>query len=109
MDTNKIKQAIALIQLFREQQHDIHPQAALCFLYVAYHGEIYQKDLADILEISQASVSRNVALLSRWNRLREQGPDLLENYEDQFERRKKIVRLTAKGKKFVQQIINTIK
>ena len=110
METSKkqLRQAIKLIELFREQQRDIHPQAALCFLYVAYHGEIYQTELADILEISQASVSRNVALLSRWNRYRESGPDLLENYEDQFERRRKLVRLTVKGKALAKQIIDII-
>lgn len=55
-------------------------------------------ELSVAIGIAQSSASRNVAALSNWNRHRSKGHDLLRAYEDPFNRRRKLVELTPKGK-----------
>lgn len=51
--------------------------------------------------LSEAATSRNVALLSTGATFTTPGPGLIESYEDPEYRRRKLVRLTAKGKTFM--------
>jgi DNA-binding MarR family transcriptional regulator len=65
------------------------------------------QDLQDILNMSQSSVSRNVALLSIGT-ISNPGPRLIEAFEDPEYRRRKHVRLTARGKKLFDEIRETV-
>jgi hypothetical protein len=61
---------------------DVEMQALSTFLVIAQHGRDYpMKQLQESLGLSQASVSRNVALLSIGT-MQNPGPKLIEAYED---------------------------
>ena len=98
-----------VVEQFRGIDARMQAQTIQTFLWVAGHDDMPMKDLSDALHISQSSVSRNVSALSKWLRTHDAGPDLVEAYEDPFERRRKIVRLTPRGKKLagrVEEIMN---
>lgn len=97
---------IKVIERFRFIDKGMHAQAMSIFLHVAKHypKEIAMTDIANACDISQASVSRNVALLSSYTRYKTKGPNLLEAKEDMHERRRKLVSLTNKGLKFYNDL-----
>jgi DNA-binding MarR family transcriptional regulator len=49
-------------------------------------------------------VSRNVSLLSKWSWSRKEGLNFVEALEDPMERRRKLVKLTNRGKKLYATI-----
>lgn len=74
-------------------------QQIAAFLYVAERGEVPQADLEDATGVSQSSVSRNVSLLAGGlPSEKREGYGLLETYDDPLYRRRKLVRLTEKGR-----------
>ena len=58
-----------------------------------------------MMNMTQASMSRNVAALSPWHRHGKKGHELLLAQEDPEERRRKIIRLTPKGEKFMLRLV----
>ena len=61
-------------------------------------------ELAQKVGIGLATASRYVAALGKQNRHREEGLLLVEAFEDPMERRKKIIRLTKKGKMAIEKL-----
>jgi DNA-binding MarR family transcriptional regulator len=87
---------------------DVELQAFSTFLVIAERvNDFPMQDLQDILNMSQSSVSRNVALLSIGT-ISNPGPRLIEAFEDPEYRRRKHVRLTARGKKLFDEIRETV-
>ena len=70
---------------------------------------ISMQDISEKLDLAQSTVSRNVFKLSFTNRHRERGIDLLEAFEDPMERRRKLVKLTAKGKRVYETLAELVK
>ncbi len=70
------------VEKLRVLDQEMQLQQVATYLAVAARGEIKMRDLADLVGLSQASVSRNVAALSDWHRLRRPGLGLVEAYED---------------------------
>jgi len=62
-------------------------------------------ELAKRAEIQLATASRYVSALGKVNRHREEGLKLIESFEDPMERRKKIIRLTTRGKKLIHKML----
>ena len=62
------------------------------------------KELAKKIGISPASASRNVAVLSKWNRHDKKGHDLVVSWETPKKRVEKFVKLTSKGERFMQEL-----
>lgn len=102
-------QALEVIRK-RLKQPDVPMTQLLTFAYVADRGgEIPMQDLADLTGVIQSSVSRNVEKLGPGNKAKnELGFGLLEAFEDPFYRRRKLVRLTPRGKDLVEQIDEAI-
>lgn len=61
-------------------------------------------DIAKKASIGLATASRYIGALGKINRKKEEGLQLIESFEDPMERRKKIIRLTAKGRAAVRKI-----
>lgn len=81
-------------------------QQFMCLLVVAKHKDgISLTDLARRSNIGLATASRYVASLGKINRHREEGHNFIEAFEDPMERRKKIIRLTTKGKIALKKIL----
>jgi DNA-binding MarR family transcriptional regulator len=88
---------------------DVPIQTFSTFLVVAERvSDFPMQELQDILGISQSSVSRNVTLLSLGSASLEP-PKLIEAFEDPDYRRRKHVRLTAKGRKLMEEIMHSVK
>ena len=96
---------LRVVERFREIDGEMQAQAMAVLLKVAKSPlPLKMHDIAVELGLSQSTISRNVAYLGDWNRRKEAGHKLLEAYEDPAERRRKLVRLTAKGKRFVKSL-----
>jgi DNA-binding MarR family transcriptional regulator len=80
---------------------------ALRILFViAPYGSrpVPQATVRDMTGLSEAAVSRNLAILGPGHTLRVKGPGLVETYEDPEYRRRKLVKLTARGRSFVESL-----
>lgn len=69
-------------------------------------SELPQKELEKALGLGQSSVSRNIAKLGIGISPEDPGPGLIETYEDPYHRSRKLVRLTEKGRRFCDALIN---
>jgi DNA-binding MarR family transcriptional regulator len=95
---NEFQTHLNTLEIFREIDPEFPIQMAVVFLCVAENEGINMTELYQKARISQSSISRNVAALSKWHRLNKEGHDLIFAKEDPRERRRKIVFLTQKGK-----------
>jgi DNA-binding MarR family transcriptional regulator len=101
--------AKSLIEIHRKfsdylGKRDVELQAVSMFLMIASVGRPFpMQDLQTALGLSQASVSRNVALLSVGS-LANPGPKLIEAFEDPAYRRRKQVRLAPKGRELMKEL-----
>jgi DNA-binding MarR family transcriptional regulator len=92
------------LEAFRRLDPDMPIQYALSFLTIARNEGMSMGDLAQKLGIAQSSASRNIAALSRWHSFGKPGHDLVEAHEDPRERRRKLVRLTARGHALIAEL-----
>ncbi len=103
---------IKIIEEMRKFDPQMESQAIAVFFIVCL-GEgtegISMQEIAKQLDLAQSSVSRNVFKLSVVNRHRERGVGLLESYEDPLERRRKLVKTTAKGKRVWDSLVSLVK
>ena len=99
MDKTNYLKGMKLLREFRKLDSEMPIQMASVFLRVTMQPGITIKELMTLEDISQSSASRNVAALSDWNRARKAGHGLIQAVEDPYERRRKIVTLTPKGKR----------
>lgn len=103
MDTRKALRLLAEVQKI---DPEMPLQQLMCLLVVAQEPDgMSLTDIANKVGISLPTASRHVGSLGKINRKKEEGLNLLEAFEDPLERRKKIVRLTPKGKTAVRKII----
>jgi DNA-binding MarR family transcriptional regulator len=100
-------QLLKHIEEFRKYDADIQSQTIAVFLYVAINegkDGVPMTTIAKGLNLAQSSVSRNVSLLCKWSWSRKEGLNFLESFEDPMERRRKLVKLTNRGKKLYATI-----
>jgi DNA-binding MarR family transcriptional regulator len=102
--TRALSQALGIVEEFRKLSPEIPSQTIATFLYIAVHDPCPMKELVDGLGVAQSTVSRNVAMLDRINRHHEPGLDLVRASEDPNERRRKVVRLTPRGRQLRDRI-----
>ena len=107
MSNNLLK----IIEEMRKFDPQLEAQAISVFFYVADKGGkdgVAQQAISEALDIAQSSVSRNCYKLATINRHRKVGIGLLENFEDPMERRRKHVRLTAKGRRVFKTLTDLV-
>src|SRR5690606_26063331 len=98
----------SLLKELRELDPEMPLQMATTFILVASSPGITMKDLSPQLGFSQASCSRNIAALSKVHRHNKPGHGLVYAIEDPVERRRKIVKLTARGEKLAARLRHII-
>lgn len=114
MGTTKKHPAEALLRILKAMGDEIDPampwQQGLVFLTVALAGDegIDMVDLGREVALSKSAVSRNVGALGEWHRMGRPGLGLVETFTDYEDRRRKPVRLTAKGKAALRKILNRL-
>lgn len=69
----------------------------LTFMHVGSRAEVSMAELEKLTGVVQSSVSRNVAKIGPGLNPKEPGLGLVEAYEDPWNRKRKLVRLTKKG------------
>lgn len=80
-----------------------------CLLIIAKEPDgMSLTDIAQKVGIGLATASRYIAALGKQNRHHEEGLLFVESFEDPMERRKKIIRLTAKGKAAINKLIGEL-
>ena len=98
--------AMRFVRAIRRIDSEMPLQQIHCLLIVAQEEDgISLSELARKAEIGIATASRYVAALGKINRHREEGFNLIEAFEDPMERRRKIIRLTPKGKAALKNIL----
>lgn len=90
--------------LRRDLDDEVPAQTIACFCQIAMRGEMPMYDLIDLMGVSNAAVSRNITKLGNGSP-REPGLKLVEAYEDPEWRRRKLVKLTAKGIKVADKAV----
>jgi DNA-binding MarR family transcriptional regulator len=105
--TTQLAVQLRLIQKFLKAP-ELQAQQILTILAVADRSEIPMADLEKLTGVGQSSVSRNVAKLGQGTSPREPGYGLLEAYEDPEDRRRKLVRLTTRGKALIAQLESSV-
>ena len=106
MNANATK-LLNAIEEFRKFDADIQSQTIAVFLYVGLHAKsegVPMTVIAEKLAMAQSSVSRNVSLLSKYSWRQKEGLNFLVAEEDPFERRRKLVKLTNRGKRLYETI-----
>lgn len=102
----KLKQAIDLLSGVQKVDPDMPVQQLMCLLFIAQEEEgTSLTEIARKANIGLATASRYVSSLGKMNRHKEEGFNFVESYEDPMERRKKIIRLTTKGKIALKKIL----
>ena len=99
-----VKTFARAVDFVREEIGDVPLQALAVFLVVAENGEIPHTHLQKKVGIAQASISRNLMLLSRVDRRGNEGVDLVESFTDPHEHRRKLAKLTTKGEVLVKKL-----
>lgn len=75
------------------------------FIIASYDPRpIPQLTLRELTGLSEAAVSRNLAILGRGNTMDIPGPKLIETYEDPDNRKRRLCKLTSKGRNFMELI-----
>ena len=100
---------LKFIQGVSKIESEMPLQQLHCLLVISQSEEgLSLTELAQKVGITLATASRYVAGLGKQNRHREEGLLLVEAFEDPMERRKKIIRLTPKGRIAVQKLVGDL-
>ena len=105
---------LKVIEEMRKFDNQIEAQAIAVFFFVATkagktNSGVAMQTISEELDLAQSSVSRNCYKLADVNRHKKTGIGLLETFEDPMERRRKLVRLTAKGKRVYNTLLEWVK
>ena len=109
LDRIAIHRLLSAVEEIRNISTDMPMQTLHILLLVAANPGITIAELIKKTGLSQSSCSRNLALLSKTHRLGKPGLDLAEAREDPRERRRKVVRLTPKGRETVALIADSVR
>lgn len=105
---NNLDAILLAVSKMRKVDAEMPAQAMATLLSVANTDRpIRMTEIAEQLQVSQPTVSRNVAYFSATNRHKRKGHEMLEAYPDPEEHRRKLVKLTAKGRRFIKSLYNT--
>lgn len=100
-----VLEEIGRIRAITKVDPDMSLQQLHCILVIATESDgTSLTDLASKVGITMATASRYVAALGKVDRHHREGLNLVEAFEDPMERRRKIIRLTAKGRAFINKV-----
>lgn len=91
-----------------DKNADIPLSTLSIFINIARFQGCSGKEVADSLGLPLSTVSRNTAKLSKWEKHKVAGLDLIVNDTDPMDRRRRVLTLTPKGKRVYQEMINVL-
>lgn len=101
-------QQMKVLKVLREIDPEMGIQTYSILLQIALEEGIGVMELTKRLDMSGASASRNVLLLSKKRTSTRDGYDLVQTDYDPQERRRKMCSLTAKGRKVLKHLAELI-
>ena len=108
----KLSNLQRVVEEFRKFDNEMQLQTVLAFLIIANKNnqgtKVTIKEIGELLAVTSASASRNVAALTKFSRHRKEGHDLVYTYENPNFRVEKFIVLTEKGKALVTRLENLI-
>lgn len=94
------------LSLFRDLDPEMQAPAIATFITIANaDGDISMQDIQTATGMPSSSTTRNVQIFCELQRLGKPGHNLVETYEDLNDRRRKLVKLTPKGKTFKARLL----
>ncbi len=103
-DNQDLDRTILMLEELRKLDDDMPIQYALSFLYISRYEGLSSRELADHMGVSQAAASRQVAALAD-HRRKGEGYKVVSDERDPHELRRKILKLTSKGRRVVKTIV----
>lgn len=103
-----ISRTLRVLEQFRELDSEMQMPQAVTLLSIALNEGISLRELTERTSQAMSSASRNVASLSAVTRHDKAGHGLVVNREDPIDRRQKQHHLTAKGRRFIERLIETV-
>lgn len=102
----KLEEILRCVNELRRVDSEMPLPQVHCLFLLAKAGEegLSLTELAQQADIAMATASRYIGNLGKINRFKEEGFKLVEAFEDPMERRRKIIRLTGKGKALIYRI-----
>lgn len=101
-----VDEAYKLLDGIKEVDPEMPISQMMCLLVVSKSEDgMSLTDVSKKVGISLATASRYIGSLGRMNRHHKEGLNFVESFEDPMERRKKIIRLTTKGKIALKNIL----
>lgn len=108
----KFNTILAIVEEFRKVDPVMGSQTMAAFLYIAKNPGCSTADVGVHLGLSQASASRNVSALLK-DRVSHgemvEGYALAEQAIDPFNRRRRIINLTPRGRRVAESLLHHIK
>lgn len=98
--------AFRLLETFRELRPDMPMQTASVFLLVAMKPGISQRELLDLIDISQAGISRNVYALTAIDRHGKPGLNLITQHRNPIDARNTMLYLTSEGDALLTRLLS---
>lgn len=102
-----IRDLFRRIEVFRELNSEMPMQTASIFLMIAMKPGVHQRDLPDLLGLSQASISRNLRVLGKVNRQGKPGLDLVEQRIGSLGGKTPELYLTSAGKVMARRLMSS--
>lgn len=100
-----VLEEIGRIRTITTVDPDMNLQQLHCLLVIATTPDgTSLTNIASKVGITIPTASRYVSALGKIDRHHKEGLKLVEAFEDPMERRKKIIRLTAKGRAFINKV-----
>lgn len=94
-----------VLEAFRDLNPTMQMQTAASFVYVANNdGKATLKELATLLGVSQATASRSILVYRKEAKPGVPGFDFIDYQEDPNDRKRKLLYLTPKGKRFAKKL-----
>lgn len=103
--TETLEKMQALVGLFSAIDAEMQMQVLRILVTVAeYPDGVTMPELAILAQVSSSSLSRNVAILGQFGSTKKPALKWLTATEDFRERRRKVVKMTAKGTRILEQV-----
>jgi DNA-binding MarR family transcriptional regulator len=98
--------AFRFLETFRELRSDMPMQTASVFLLVAMKPGIGQRELLDLMGLSQPAISRNVYALTAIDRHGKPGLNLIVQHRNPADARNTMLYLTAEGNALLNRLLS---
>ena len=103
--TETLEKMQSVVQLFSAVDAEMQLQVLRILMTVAeYPDGVTMPELTKLAQVSSSSLSRNVALLGQFGSTKKPALKWITATEDFRERRRKVVKMTAKGTRILEQV-----